>query len=54
MYPELSITKPEPDPPPFTVRVLIETTDGKTLCAIPATESGARSIVLVDDTKFTF
>jgi hypothetical protein len=35
------------------VRVLIETTEGKTLCAIPATESGARSIVLVDDTKLT-
>jgi hypothetical protein len=35
------------------VRVSIETTDGKTLCAIPATESGARSIVLVEDTKST-
>jgi hypothetical protein len=53
MNPELSITKPDPEPPPFAVRVLIETTEGKTLCAIPATESGARSIVLVDDTKLT-
>jgi hypothetical protein len=53
MYPLLSITKPDPDPPPLIVRVLIETTEGNTLCAIPATESGARSIVLVDDTKLT-
>ena len=47
------MTKPDPVSPPFIVRVLIETTDGNTRCAIPATESGARSIVLVDDTKFT-
>ena len=45
--------KPEPVPPPFKVRVLIETTDGKTRCAIPATESGARSMVLVDETNCT-
>jgi hypothetical protein len=44
--------KPDPAPPPVKVLVLIETTDGKTRCAIPATESGARSIVLVDETKF--
>ena len=43
----LSKTKPEPVPPPPDVeRVFIDTTDGKTLAAIPATESGARSIVL--------
>ena len=43
--------KPEPVPPLVNVRVLIETTEGKTLWAIPATESGARSIVLVDETN---
>ena len=32
--------------------VSIETTDGSTRDAIPATESGARSIVDVDETKF--
>ena len=53
MYPLLSMTKPDPDPPLLSVRVFIETTEGNTLCAIPATESGARSIVLVDDTKLT-
>jgi hypothetical protein len=47
----LSKTKPEPVPPrPDEERVLIETTDGKTLAAIPATESGARSIVLEEST----
>ena len=38
-------------PPPITDEVLIETTDGKTLWAIPATESGARSITLLEETK---
>jgi hypothetical protein len=31
----------------------METTEGKTLCAVPATESGARSIVLVEETRLT-
>jgi hypothetical protein len=51
MYPLLSKTNPEPVPPrPDAERVLIETTEGKTLAAIPATESGARSIVLEEFT----
>ena len=44
--------KPEPVPPPIFVRVLIETTDGRTRAAIPATESGALSITLEEETKF--
>lgn len=43
--------KPEPVPPPALDSVAIETTDGKTRCAIPATESGFLSIVLVELTK---
>ena len=31
----------------------MDTTEGKTLCAVPATESGALSIVLVDETRLT-
>lgn len=37
-------------PRPVAERVLTETTEGKTLAAIPATESGARSIVLEEFT----
>lgn len=37
-------------PRPVEERVLTETTEGKTLAAIPATESGARSIVLEEST----
>ena len=44
---------PDPVPPPVNDRVWIETTEGKTRCAVPATESGALSIVLVEDTRFT-
>ena len=47
--PELSIINPEPllpDP------VVIETTDGRTLFAKPATESGLRSTELVAETRF--
>ena len=46
------MTNPEPVPPPLLDRVVIETTDGSTRAAIPATESGARSMVLVDETMF--
>ena len=44
---------PDPVPPPVNDRVWMETTEGKTRCAVPATESGALSIVLVEDTRFT-
>lgn len=46
------MTNPDPVPPPFLDRVVIETTDGSTRDAIPATESGARSMELVDETMF--
>ena len=47
--PELSIIKPDPVLPPPLV---IETTEGKTRFANPATESGLRSIVFEAETKF--
>ena len=42
---------PEPVPPPESDSVAIETTDGRTRCAIPATESGFLSIALLELTK---
>ena len=47
--PELSIMKPDPVLPE---PVVIETTEGKTRFANPATESGLRSIVFEAVTKF--
>jgi hypothetical protein len=51
MYPELSITKPEPVALPDAFSVEIETTEGRTRWAIPATESGARSMLLETATR---
>jgi hypothetical protein len=48
MNPELSIMKPEPELP---ASVVIETTDGRTRFAKPATESGLRSIEFEAETK---
>ena len=48
MKPELSIMKPEPELP---ASVVIETTDGRTRFAKPATESGLRSIEFEAETK---
>ena len=53
IYPLLSITNPEPVAPPSEDFASIETTDGKTRCAISATEPTGLSIVEVDLTKFT-
>ena len=44
--------KPDPVPLPPLPRVAIETTDGRTRAAIPATESGALSMTLDEETKF--
>ena len=52
-YPFGSITNPDPEPPPSVDIVSIDTTEGKTLAAMPATESGERSMVEVDETKLT-
>ena len=43
--------KPEPVPAPESDSVAIETTDGSTRCAIPATESGFLSMALFELTK---
>ena len=53
MYPSERITNPEPVAPPSAEVVSIDTTDGRTRAARPATESGERSIVEVDETKLT-
>ena len=53
MYPSESITNPEPVAPPLVDWASIETTDGKTRCAISATEPAGRSIAEVDLTRFT-
>ena len=50
MYPSLAITKPEPVAPPSASFASIETTEGSTRLAIPATEFAGRSIVEFDFT----
>jgi hypothetical protein len=45
MKPLLSMKKPEPVSAPLAPFALMETTEGETRAAIPATESGARSTV---------
>ncbi|CAB4837241.1 unannotated protein [freshwater metagenome] len=54
MYPELSKKNPDPVPPESPLRTSIETTEGETLAAIPAIESGLRSITLFVVTKLVF
>ena len=48
----LSRKNPEPVPPLLPLLTSIETTEGDTRAAIPAIESGLRSIVLLVETKF--
>lgn len=45
------MTKPEPVEPPSEPLASIETTEGSTRFAIPATESGERSIVEFEETN---
>jgi hypothetical protein len=45
------MTNPEPVEPPSEPFASIETTEGRTRFAIPATESGARSIVELEETS---
>ena len=48
----LSRKNPDPLPPVLPLLTSIDTTEGDTRAAIPATESGLRSMVLLVETKF--